>query len=30
MENFAGFAEGFDWPPPGVAYQPVQSKEGKG
>jgi hypothetical protein len=30
MENCAGFAEGFDWPPPGVAYQPVQSKEGKG
>ena len=30
LQKCGGFAEGFDWPPPGVAYQPMQSKEGKG
>lgn len=30
LQKCGGFAEGFDWPPPGVAYQPVQSEEGKG
>jgi len=26
MENCAGFAEGFKWPPPGVAYQYVPNQ----
>ena len=30
LQKCGGFAEGFDWPPLGVAYQSVESKDGQG
>ena len=27
MQNCAGFAKGYQWPPPGVAYRPLRSDE---
>ena len=30
MQNCAGFAEGYQWPPPGVAYRPLRSDEVQG
>jgi hypothetical protein len=30
MQNCAGFAKGYQWPPPGVAYRPMQSEAREG